>query len=73
MTFNAIHRTPKGDIRVSEQFLKDMSLKNKNMKHKMFARNCNMNVLDYEHNKKFKSFFDLPIVIALKNHGPSQQ
>ena len=43
------------------------------MKHMMFARNCNMNVLDYEHNKKFKSFFDLPIVIALKNHGPSQQ
>ena len=29
------------------------------MKHMMFAQNCNMNVLDYEHNNKVKNFFDL--------------
>ena len=123
LIFNAICRPPTGDIKVFEQFCKDIFSKNQNMKHMMFAGDFNMNVLDYEYNGKVKSFFDLmyqrnliptinkptrvgknsataidhiitdyvltcdfktailktdltdhfPIVIALKNYGPSQQ
>ena len=123
LIFNAIYRPPTGDIKVFEQFCKDIFSKNQNMKHMMFAGDFNMNVLDYQFNGKVKSFFDLmyqrnliptinkptrvgknsataidhiitdyvltcdfktailktdltdhfPIVIALKNHGPSQQ
>ena len=29
------------------------------MKHMMFARDFNINVLDYEYNRKVKSFFNL--------------
>ena len=112
LIFNVIYRPSTGDIKVSEQFCKDIFSKNQNMKHMMFAGDFNMNVLDYEYNGKVKSFFinkptrvgknsatavdhiitdyvltcdfkiailktDLtdyfPIVIALKNYGPSQQ
>ena len=123
LIFNAIYRPPTGDIKVFEQFCKDIFSKNQNMKHMMFAGDFNMNVLDYEYNGKVQSFFDFmyqrnlmptinkptrveknsattidhiitdyvltcdfktvilktdltdhfPIVIALKNYGPSQQ
>ena len=123
LIFSAIYRPPAGDIKVFEQFCKDIFSRNQNMKHMMFAGDFNVNVLDYEYNGKVKSFFDLmyqrnliptinkptrvgknsataidhiitdyvltcdfktailkadltdhfPIVIALKNYGPSQQ
>ena len=58
LIFNAIYR-PTGDIKIFEQFCKDIFSKNQNMKHMMFAGDFNMNVLDYEYNGKVKSFFDL--------------
>ena len=58
-TFNTIYRPPAGDMKVFEQFCKDIFSKNQNMKHRMFAGDFNMNVLDYEYNGKVKSFFDL--------------
>ena len=123
LIFSAIYRPPTGDIKVFEQFCKDIFSRNQNMKHMMFAGDFNVNVLNYEYNGKVKSFFDLmyqrnliptinkptrvgknsataidhiitdyvltcdfktailkvnltdhfPIVIALKNYGPSQQ
>ena len=123
LIFSAIYRPPAGDIKVFEQFCKDIFSRNQNMKHMMFAGDFNVNVLDYEYNGKVKSFLDLmyqrnliptinkptrvgknsataidhiitdyvltcdfktailkadltdhfPIVIALKNYGPSQQ
>ena len=59
LIFNAIYRPPAGDIKVFEQFCKDIFSKNQNMKHMMFAGDFNMNLLDYEYNGKAKSFFDL--------------
>ena len=59
LIFNAIYRPPTGDIKIFEQFCKDIFSKNQNMKHMMFAGDFNMNVLDYEYNGKVKSFFDL--------------
>ena len=59
LIFNAIYRPPNRDIKVSEQFCKDISSKNQNMKHMMFAGDFSMNILDYEHNGKVKGFFDL--------------
>ena len=123
LIFNAIYRPTTGDIKVLEQFCKDVFSENQNMKHMMFAGDFNMNVLDHEYNGKVKIFFDLmyqrnliptinkptrvgknsataidhiitdyvltcdfktailktdltdnfPIVIALKNYGPSQK
>ena len=123
LIFNAIYRPPTEDIKVFEQFCKDIFTKNQNMKHMMFAGDFNINLLDYEYNRKVESFFDLmyqrnliptinkstkvgknsataidhsitdyvltcdfktailkidltdhfPIVIVLKNDGPSQQ
>ena len=58
LIFNAIYRPPTGDIKIFEQFCKDIFSKNQNMKHMMFAGDFNMNVLDYEYNGKVKSFFD---------------
>ena len=59
LIFNAIYRPPTRDIKVFEQFCKDISSKNQNMKHMMFPGDFSMNILDYEHNGKVKSFFDL--------------
>ena len=39
--------------KVFEQILKDIILENKVMKQMMFAGNFNINLLDYEYNKKF--------------------
>ena len=52
LIFNAMYRPPTGDIKVFEQFCKDIFSKNQNMKHMMFAGDFNMNVLDYEYNGK---------------------
>ena len=59
MIFNGICRTPTRDIKVVEQFCKDIFLNNQNMKHMIFVGYFDMNVLDYEYNRKDKSFFDL--------------
>ena len=59
LIFKTIYRPPTGDVKVFEQFYKDIFSKNQNMKHMMFAGDFNVNLLDYEYNKKFKSFFDL--------------
>ena len=60
LIFNAIYRPPTGDIKIFEQFCKDIFSKNQNMKHMMFAGDFNVNVLDYEHNRKLKFFrFDV--------------
>ena len=59
LIFNAIYRPPTGDIKVFEQFCTDIFSKNQNMKHMMFAGDFDMNLLDYEYNKKVKSFFNL--------------
>ena len=59
LIFNTIYRPPAGDIKIFEQFCKDIFSKNENMKHVMFAGNFTINVLDYEFNRKVKSFFDL--------------
>ena len=63
LIFNAIYRPPTGDIKVFEQLCKNIFSKNQNMKHMMFAGDFNMNVLDYEYNRKVKSFFDLIISV----------
>ena len=55
LIFNDI---PTGDIKIFEQFCKDIFSKNQNMKHIMFSGDFNMNVLDCEYNGKVKSFFD---------------
>ena len=52
LIFNAIYRPPTGDIKVFEQFCKDIFSKIQNLKHMMFAGDFNMNVLDYEYNGK---------------------
>ena len=59
LILNVIYKAPTGDMKVFEQFCKDIFSKNQNMKHMMFAGGFNMNVLDYEYNRKVKSFFDL--------------
>ena len=59
LIFNAIYGPPTRDIKVFEQLYKDIFSKNQNMKHMMFTRDFNMNVLDSEYNRKVKSFFDL--------------
>ena len=56
LIFNAIYRPPTGDIKIFEDFWKDIFSKNQNMKHMMFAGDFNMNVLDYEYNGKVQSF-----------------
>ena len=63
LIFNAIYRPPTGDTQIFEQFCKDIFSKNQNMKHMMFAGDFKMNVLDYEYNRKVKSFFDLIISV----------
>ena len=55
LVFNVICRPPTGDTKIFEQFCKDTFSKNQNM----FAGDFNINVLDYEYNRKVKSFFDL--------------
>ena len=59
LTFNTIYRPPTGDVKVFEQFCKDIFSKNQNMKHMMFTGDFNINVLDYEYNGKVKGFLDL--------------
>ena len=59
LIFNSIYKPPTVDIKIFEQFCKDIFSKNENMKHMMFAGDFNINVLDYEYNGKVKSFFDL--------------
>ena len=59
LIFNVICRPPTGDIKISEQFCKDIISKNQTMKHKMFAGDFSVKVLDDEYNRKVKSFFDL--------------
>ena len=56
LIFNAIYRPPTGDIKIFEDFWKDIFSKNQNMKHMMFVGDFNMNVLDYEYNGKVQSF-----------------
>ena len=57
LIFNAIYRPPTGDIKIFEQFCKDIFSKNQNMKHMMFAGDFNMNMLNYEYNRKVKRSF----------------
>ena len=52
LIFNAICRPPAGDIKVFEQFCKDVFSKNQNTKHMIFAGDLNINVLHYEYNEK---------------------
>ena len=59
LIFNVIYRPPARDIKVFEQFCKDIFLKNQNMKHMMFAGDFNLNVLDYKYNRKAKCFFNV--------------
>ena len=56
LIFNVIYRPPTVDIKIFEQFCKDMFSKNQNMKYMMFAGDFNMNVLDCKYNRKVKSF-----------------
>ena len=57
LIFNAICRSPTGSIKIFEQFCKDIFSKNQNMKHMMFAGDFNMNMLNYEYNRKVKRSF----------------
>ena len=57
LIFNGIYRPPTEDIKIFEQFCKDIFSENQNMKHMMFPGNFNMNVLGYKCNRKVKSFF----------------
>ena len=59
LIFNAIYRPLTGNIKLLEQFCKDIFSKNHNMKHMMFAGDFNMDVLDDEYNRKVKIFVDL--------------
>ena len=59
LILNSIYRPPTGDIKIFEQFCKDIFSKNKNMKYMMFSGDFNINVLDYAYNRKVKIFFDL--------------
>ena len=44
LIFNAIYRPPTGDIKIFEQFCKDIFSKNQNMKHMIFAGDFNTNM-----------------------------
>ena len=58
--FNVVYRPPNGDIKISEQFCKDLFFKNsKNLKNMVLEDDFNINALDSEQNKKVQSFFNL--------------
>ena len=44
LIFNMIYTAPTWDLKVFEQFCKDICSKNKNIKHMIFAGDFNMNV-----------------------------
>ena len=55
--FSVMYRPPKGDMTVFETFCeKLLSVNNKTSKSIIFARDLNINVLDYESNKKVQQF-----------------
>ena len=55
--FSVMYRPPNGDMTVFEKFCKNLlSAKNKTSKNISFAGDLNINVLDYESNKKVRYF-----------------
>ena len=59
LIFTAIYRPPTGNIKILQQFFKDIFSKSQNMKHMTFAGDLSINVLDYEYNRTVKKFFNL--------------
>ena len=58
--FNVVYSSPNGDLKISEQFCKDLFYKkSENLKNMILAGDFNINALDYEQNKKVQSFFNL--------------
>ena len=58
--FNIVHRTPDGDLQVCENYFQSIlshnSIRNKNV---ILAGDFNLNVLDFEQNKKVQNFANL--------------
>ena len=61
LIFNAIYRPRTGDIKIFEQFCKDIFLKKQKIKHMMFPEDFNINVLDYQYNRTVENFFRLDV------------
>ena len=57
---NTIYRAPNGDIGTCENYFKNLFAKNgTRIKHIVLAGNFNVNVLDFENNKKVQNFINL--------------
>ena len=58
--FNVIYRPPNGDMEACENYCKELFSKNdKSLKNMILAGDFNVNLLDFEHNKKVQSFLNL--------------
>ena len=58
--FNVVYRPPNSKIEPFENFLKILFNKNKNsIKNYQFAGDFNLNLLDYDKNKKVRDFLNL--------------
>ena len=59
IVLNVIYRQPNGDLKVSENYFNDSFSKNeRNDKKIILVRDFNINVLDFENNKKVKKFLN---------------
>ena len=57
---NTIYRPPNGDIETCENCFKNLFVKNETMnKHIVLAGDFNLNVLDFENNKKVQNIINL--------------
>ena len=57
---NTIYRPPNGDIETCENYFKNLFAKNDTVnKHIVLAGDFNLNVLDFENNKKVENFINL--------------
>ena len=57
---NTIYRPPNGDIETCENYFKNLFAKNDTVnKHIVLAGDFNLNVLDFENNKKVENFMNL--------------
>ena len=56
--FSVMYRPPNGDMTVFEKFCKTMLSANNKTSKNIFAGDLNINVLDYESNKKVQHFLN---------------
>ena len=72
---NTIYRPPNGDIETCENYFKNLFAKNDTVnKHIVLAGDFNLNVLDFENNKKVENFmnFMFRYVMILITNKPTR-